>query len=55
MRLEQRFNEERDRSNRRFNQMVTENEQKMREESANHEDDMEMLQNEIQMLNEELR
>lgn len=55
MRLEQRFHEERDRSNRRFNQMVTENEQKTREESANHEDDMELLQNEIQMLNEELR
>jgi len=35
--------------------MVTENEQKMREEHNNHEDDLEMLQNEIQMLNEELR
>ena len=30
-------------------------EQKMREEQNNHEDDLEMLQNEIQMLNEELR
>jgi hypothetical protein len=46
-RLEQRFNEEKDRASRRFTQMVAENEQKMRDESANHEDDVEMLQNEI--------
>ena len=54
-RLEQRFNEEKDRASRRFTQMVAENEQKMRDESTNHEDDVEMLQNEIQMLQEELR
>lgn len=35
--------------------MVAENEQKMRDEANNHEDDVEMLQNEIQMIQEELR
>jgi uncharacterized protein YukE len=35
--------------------MVAENEQKMRDESETHEDDIEALQSEINMLQEELR
>lgn len=46
-RLEQRFQDEKERNSRRTNELIIDHEQKLRDESNNHEDEMEMVQTDL--------